>query len=219
MDLVEHVKEAFAKAEREESKLPPEIYQGGLHRDGKLQGMSSPRVRHLLNNLCDFEGVRYLEIGTYLGSTLIAAATNNEGIFAAIDNFQWNHGKAENTEITTRQALDENLTRFEMKDKVHFVDAKCWEVDKSQLPSPFNVYFYDGDHSHECQKKALLEFIDLLADEFIFVVDDWQESGNNVPSGTYKGIKEGGFEILYEMEAPNGAYHMGLGIFVLKKKE
>lgn len=217
--LIDQVKDSFAKAECGESKLPSDIYEGGLHKDGKLQGMSSPKVRHFLNNLCDFEGVRYLEIGTYLGSTVISAAYENNGVFVAVDDFRWNGGTAENTNLTTREALDQNLKRFDSEGKIIFIDSECWSLDQNRLPSPFNVYFYDGDHSQAAQKQALMHYKNRLTDEFIFVVDDWQENGNKVPSGTYQGIQEGGFEIIYETVAPHGEYHMGLGIFVLKKKE
>ena len=52
--------------------------------------MSSSKVRHLINNLCSLNGTRYLEIGSYKGSTLIAAAKGNENALArlsAVDDF------------------------------------------------------------------------------------------------------------------------------------
>lgn len=40
--------------------------------------MSSPKVRHLLNNLCSLPSTSYLEIGTWKGSTWISALFQNQ---------------------------------------------------------------------------------------------------------------------------------------------
>ena len=40
--------------------------------------MSDPHNRHLLNNLASAPGTRYLEVGTFRGSTLIASLCGNE---------------------------------------------------------------------------------------------------------------------------------------------
>ena len=48
-----------------ESKITQEVLD--------VVGMSSPKVRHFLNNICNRPGTRYLEIGSHFGSTLISA--------------------------------------------------------------------------------------------------------------------------------------------------
>lgn len=220
MNLVEHVQQAFEKAEREESKLPSEIYTPGLHDKGFLQGMSSPKVRHFMNNLCDLPDTRYLEIGTYAGSTLVSAAFHNPGQYVAIDKCCWNHGKVENSDVRIEDAVRHNLQKFGISDKVTYFVEDCWDLDKSKIPFKANVYFYDGDHSHEAQKKALTEFKGVLDSTFIFIVDDWKEQGGkkltNVARGTQDGIQSCGLEVVFEMEAPPGEYHQGMGIFVLR---
>ena len=43
-----------------------------------IEGFSSDRVRHFLNNLCSYEDTKYLEVGVYKGSTFCAAIQNND---------------------------------------------------------------------------------------------------------------------------------------------
>lgn len=219
MDLVEHLKLSYNLSLLEESKLPPEI-----HDHTQLEGMSSPKVRHFLNNLGSLPGVKYLEIGTYKGSTLISAVHGNEGDFFAIDNFTWGY----------RDEFLQNLSTHGVREKIKFFDKNSWELDLAEIDKKINVYFYDGDHSTKSQAKALTYFRPVLADEFIYIVDDWRDSGDDkqsgAMSGTWKGIEDADLEIVYESEAPRTTnmppgfegqqgYHMGLGLFVLKKKK
>ena len=61
MDWIAHVTEALFSTYRGASKLPDEILA--------VEGYSSPLGRRLLNNLCDFDGCRYVEVGTWLTPT------------------------------------------------------------------------------------------------------------------------------------------------------
>ncbi len=80
--LVEHVKQSIVRAENRNSKLNRAVLQ--------ISGMSSPKVRHLLNNLCSLPSTVYLEIGCWQGSTWIASLFGNEASISAataIDNW------------------------------------------------------------------------------------------------------------------------------------
>ncbi len=212
-DLVTRVTESLENSDREISKLPVCIY------GPELVGMSTPKVRHFLNNLCSYPDTRYLEIGSYCGSTLLSASYDNEGTFVAIDNHHWNDADG----VNVREALSANRQKHAEHCKTTFIDNDCWKVDKSQFPCKFNVYFYDGDHSTDAQRKALVEYLGVLDSSFIYIVDDWRDKGPDKESGsmegTYLGIEKTGLEIVYETEAPRGEYHQGLGIFVLRRKE
>ena len=43
----------------------------------EIQGITSNRVRHFLNNLCSHDDAVYLELGTLMGSTFFAATMGN----------------------------------------------------------------------------------------------------------------------------------------------
>lgn len=212
MNLVEHVEQAFQRAEREESKLDERFGPN------ELRGMSTWKVRHFLNNLCELPDLKYLEIGTWQGSTLCSAMYGNEGTFYAIDHFVQDFDQWEGQSV--EQLLYSNLEQRGLRDKVTFWNANSWDFDQNNIKDKINVYFYDGAHNDWAQRRALTDYYHTLADEFIYVVDDYLDSPGResaAKAGTLQGIKQGKFDVLYEREAPRGDYHMGLGIFVLRK--
>ena len=177
-----------------------------------LEGMSSNKVRHLLNNLCSKPGTRYLEIGCFKGSTLVSALYGNNHWVekaVAIDNFSEFGGP--------REELHNNI-------KNHIADANLQfiEGDFEQLVIPIsgiNVYFYDGAHDAQSQQFALHLMYPFLAKQFIYIVDDW----NHPPAreGTEEGLKL--YKVLKKVELPanfNGDkenYWNGIAIFLLEK--
>ena len=68
--LIEHVLSSIEKAKAHSSRLTEEVLT--------LDGMSSPKVRHFLNNLCSLPNATYLEVGCYRGSTWLASLFNNQ---------------------------------------------------------------------------------------------------------------------------------------------
>ena len=94
MDLTSHVIECINLAEQKQSKLTDEIAL--WHNHDPHEGMSTPRIRHLFNNLLDkniankhgITETNYLEIGTWKGSTAVPALyKNNVNNHWLIDNF------------------------------------------------------------------------------------------------------------------------------------
>lgn len=177
------IKEAFALAEKEQSKIPHDYIN-------KLTGLSSPKIWHLLNNLCsDVE--TYFEVGTYLGSSLMAATYGNNVRATAVDNFCM--------KPTLRNHFYQNVKHLK---NLHFIEKDCFKIDPVTLPK-IDVYFFDGRHEYEDQYKALTHFLPAMKKEFIFIVDDW----NNEPvrRGTYDAIKHLKLDVL-ECEERQGSY-------------
>jgi len=52
-----------------------------------MEGMSSTKTRHFYNNLLQMTDARYLEIGTYKGSSVCSAMFNNRAKVICIDNW------------------------------------------------------------------------------------------------------------------------------------
>ena len=52
-----------------------------------MEGMSGIKTRHFYNNLLTIEGSRYLEIGTWKGSSVCSAMCGNSGSVFCIDNW------------------------------------------------------------------------------------------------------------------------------------
>ena len=74
------IKSSFEKAWIYDSKSTDDIYN--------LEGYSGKMTQCFYNNLCSMKDTRYLEIGTWKGSTLCSAMyENSHGTFPGIDNF------------------------------------------------------------------------------------------------------------------------------------
>ena len=95
--------------------------------------------------------------------------------------------------------LSRNLAKIVPSQPIQIIAQDCFEVPLALLDNQgYNVYFYDGDHSAESQKKALTYFDSVLADEFIFVVDDFCRL--EVQDGTYDGLTEMGYRSAYDVK-------------------
>ena len=119
MDLTAIAKNAIEQAIAGKSKLNKEALA--------VDGMSSIKSRHMLNNLCDFPGAVYLEIGSWKGSTIIAASYNNKGDFYAIDSFQKRFKQKESPAID----FYANQKKFKGRADYEFFEGDSWEFDKS----------------------------------------------------------------------------------------
>jgi len=186
--LINHVEESIAKADRKVSKINNEILA--------IDGMSSPKVRHFLNNLCSLPGANYLEIGVWKGSTFVAALYGNTEILKssiAIDNWSEFGGP--------RMLWNQNCRAFLPDNSFQFYDVNSFALDKRKIfKNPINIYFYDGNHSVESQKRAFTYYNDVFAEVFIAVIDDWNQI--EVKMGTDQAFKELGYTVLYERMLP-----------------
>lgn len=170
------IKEAFERATKHQSKLTPEFIS-------ILTGLSSPKIWHLLNNLAS-ESEHYLEVGVYMGSTLLAASNGNSCKLTAIDNFCM--------KPKTKGHFFQNMKGI----KMDFHDDDAFKVAPDKIKD-VDLYFFDGGHTYEDQYKAITHFLPSLKDEFIYVCDDW--SNEEIRNATFDAIVESDLEII-EME-------------------
>jgi len=175
------VETAFQNAENNISKITNDIVN--------LEGMSGTKTRHFYNNLLNTEDARYLEIGTWKGSSVCSAMYGNKAKVICIDN--WSEFGGPKSEFL------ENFEKFKGNNDATFIESDCYEVDVSKLPK-FNIYMYDGNHTNESHYKALIHYFSCLDDIFIFIVDDWNWS--EVRGATMDSIKKLNLKVLYEKE-------------------
>lgn len=217
-EMIKITQNAINNANNLQSKLTNEILM--------ISGMSSPKVRHFLNNLITPQS-RYLEIGCWRGSTFISALyQNNPECAFAIDN--WSEFDESNFQIfcydyaygKTRNIFRYNVREF-LSCPITIIEEDAFTIDKSRIKD-INTYFYDGAHDYESQKKALIYYYDSLSDSFVFIIDDWNEEA--AQEGTKDSIKELGLKVYFEYEGYaelNGDirnWWNGLYISVLGKK-
>lgn len=176
-----HVEQAFMNAEKGVSKLPPEIFN--------ILGMTGWLTRHFYNNLLNTEDARYLEIGTWMGSSVCSAMFGNKAKVVCIDNWSEFGGPKED--------FMKNFHRFKGDNDADFIEADCFQVDISTLPR-FNIYLYDGNHTMDSQYRALSHYYDCLDDVFIFIVDDWNME--EIREGTMNAIRDLGLKVHYKRE-------------------
>lgn len=175
------VENSFANAENNISKITNDIIS--------MEGMSGTKTRHFYNNLLNTNDARYLEIGTWKGSSVCAAMCNNKANVICIDN--WSEFGGPKNEFL------ENFNKFKGNNNATFIEDDCYKVDVTKLPK-FNIYMYDGNHSNESHYKALLHYYECLDDIFIFIVDDW--NWEDVRNGTLNSIQKLNLKVLYEKE-------------------
>lgn len=154
-----------------------------------MEGMSGIKTRHFYNNLLNTEDARYLEIGTWKGSSVCSAMCNNKANVVCIDN--WSEFGGPKTEFLY------NFEKFKGQNNANFIENDCYKVDVSLLPK-FNIYMYDGNHTNESHYKALLHYYNCLDDIFIFIVDDWNIV--DVRLGTMNSIDKLNLKVLYQKE-------------------
>ena len=172
---------AFQNAENNISKITNDIIN--------MEGMTGTKTRHFYNNLLNTENARYLEIGTWKGSSVCSAMCGNKAKVICIDN--WSEFGGPKSEFLV------NFKKFKGKNEAYFIENDCYKVDVSILPK-FNIYMYDGNHTEDSHYKALLHYYNCLDDVFIFIVDDW--NWKYVRDGTINSIQKLNLKVLYEKE-------------------
>ena len=196
--IVKHIDSCIKAAIAENSKLPDEMTTKSITgKDMKLEdrliGFSGWCFRHLMNNICNYKGANYLEIGVYRGSTLISSVYGNENVLNevhAIDNYS-EFTSIEHPKACYERALEKYLPHT--KNKINFHEIDCFEMDLKKLPK-INIYFYDGEHSVESQYRAFKYFEPVFADTFIAIVDDWEQK--KVREGTRKALAQLNYDVI-----------------------
>jgi hypothetical protein len=176
-----HIELAFTNAENNISKITNYIIN--------MDGMSGTKTRHFYNNLLNTKDARYLEIGTWKGSSVCSAMCGNKAKVVCIDN--WSEFGGPKDEFLF------NFEHFKGENDATFIENDCYKVDVSVLPK-FNIYMYDGNHTNESHYNALLHYYNCLDNVFIFIVDDW--NWDDVRNGTINSIQKLNLKVLYKKE-------------------
>lgn len=152
-----------------------------------MDGMSGKKYRYFINNLLgSMDDARYLEIGSWKGSTASSAIYGNKCKALCIDNwtdFLWGASKE-----SVRGEFEANVTAAAGDTaQFSFIDQDFRTVDYSNI-GKFNVYMFDGPHSEQDQFDGVEIAQPALDDTFILIVDDY--NGYDVRNGTSRAIEE-----------------------------
>ena len=181
--LVRAVRQALQKALTESGDIDPELL--------RIDGMSGRKYRMFINALIgQLADPRYMEVGSWTGSTLCAAINGRVVTALAIDN--WSEFGA------PRQAFQVNLNRF----RTPGADVTCLDSDFRAVDfdhcGQFNVYLFDGPHEAQDQYDGILLAQPALDPHFVLIIDDW--NWPRVRSGTFQALQRIGLTIPYMLE-------------------
>ena len=206
--IIDHIRYSLENAANGCSKLNEEILEH--------PGMSGYKTRHFYNNICSLDNCRYLEIGTWHGSSSISSMYKNNinGIF--IDNYSLFDGK--------KDFFLESVEKYKTNSKYLLLDNDCWKVNLAGLQT-INTYLYDGPHEYKDHYNAIKYYYPLLEENCIVIIDDW--SWEIVRHGTLDAFRDlnTNIKFQYEIITEQPHYHEegkkgwwnGIGIFVIGK--
>jgi hypothetical protein len=198
----------FDNAEKGISKIDTYIKE--------LDGMTGIKTRHLYNNLLTIEGSKYLEIGTWKGSSVCSAMCGNSSKILCIDN--WSEFGGPKNEFLN------NFEKYKGRNLATYIESDCFKINLNSI-GKFNIYLYDGNHTYESHYKSLTHFIDSMEDEFILIVDDW--NWEQVRLATNNSISDLNLTTLWSKEIrlnnnnetthDKDGWWNGIAVFLLKK--
>jgi hypothetical protein len=182
-ELTRAVDEAFAFARAAEREAGGDLLE--------IPGMSGWRYRIFVNRLVRaLAPTSYLEVGSWMGSTLCSVIAGNRVWAVAIDNWSEFGGP--------RQVFFENVARFRSAEaRVRVIETDFRKVDFGGL-GPFRIYLFDGPHGEQDQMDGIAMALPALAREFILIVDDWNYPP--VPAGTMRAVAACGLTIEHSVE-------------------
>ena len=130
-------------------------------------------------------GESYVEAGTYMGASLIAAARDNPGVdLIAIDNFRFGPMVVAGRQLpaANRAEFEANLERFEVHPTLFEGDSLEVLRGGALEGRKIGVFYYDACHDYEPQVEALRLVEPYLADDALLIVDDsdWDEVARSI---------------------------------------
>jgi hypothetical protein len=208
LETIKKLEMFFENAENGISKIDNEI-KG-------MEGMTGIKTRHFYNNLLTIEDSRYLEIGTWKGSSVCSAMCGNSSKILCVDNWSEFGGP--------KEEFLNNFEKYKGRNQATYIEVDCFSIDVNSI-GKYNIYMYDGNHTYESHYKSLTYFIDSMEDEFILIVDDW--NWEQVRSATNNSITDLNLTTLWSKEIKlnenNETTHdrdgwwNGIAVFLLKK--
>ena len=165
------------------SKLPPEV--------SSIRGMSGQKYRTFINRvMASMPNPRYLEIGSFTGSTAAAALYGNCARAVCIDNWSQFGGP--------RSEFFFNLSKV-CSSEIDFsvLERDFRSVDYSELGT-FNVYMFDGPHAENDQYDGIVFAQPALDAVHILIIDDWNWPA--VRLGTLRALRDIRCKIEYAIE-------------------
>lgn len=199
---------AFQLAEKLDHKLTDFVMN--------MEGMSGRKYRTLINRLIEnTQDARYLEIGSWRGSTSCSAMDGNTVKVKCIDSWL--------TDNYSKDAFLANVERIKTPNiDFSYIQDDFVNVDYSAI-GKYNVYMFDGPHEKQDQYNGVALAQPALDDTYILIVDDY--NAQQVQDGTVEALTALNQKVLasitilsHENPYLSGSdWHNGYFIAVVKK--
>lgn len=166
-------------------------------KDYGVEGLTSPRMQSLISELSGISK-KYLEVGSYIGATAVAALDSELEEASFVDSWaqslQPENGSAE-IPVNNKQTFIENIKKVKNGKSLFVYDSDMLKTDKSSLKE-IDFFFYDGPHDFQSTSDAVRYYASCFSDEAILLFDDANWDG--VVTGAEDGINKAGLEITYK---------------------
>jgi len=163
-----------------------------------IPGLTSPKVQKFLNGICKHAN-SYLEVGSYLGATSVAALDGNNLHAFFVDKWEEPIQTARDDlgELpkNSKETFIANVKKYKGNNTINIFDSDLFNVDRSELKD-IEVFFYDGPHDFETTSKAVQYYAKTFAKDAILIFDDANFDG--VVHGANDGLQEAGLQSRYE---------------------
>lgn len=147
----------------------------------RMEGMSGRRYRKFINSLiARVPEPVYLEIGSYGGSTAVAAVAGNKFYAICIDDWS-EFGRPRERFFANFQRVRPDMSGAKI------IEQDFRLVDYEGLEPKANLYLFDGPHREQDHFDSLFYALPALQDRFIFIVDDYNREV--VREGTTSALK------------------------------
>ena len=140
-----------------------------------MPGMSGKKYRYFINNLVSMiNKPKYLEIGSWSGSTACSAIYDNELTVLCIDNwsqFNENDNEHKSYGVTNpKEAFESNIKKvISKKTNFKFIEDDFRKVDYTKI-GKYNIYLFDGPHEEKDQYDAIAMVKPALEEIFILII-------------------------------------------------
>jgi hypothetical protein len=163
-----------------------------------IDGMSGQKYRTFINALVKHHpNARYLEVGSWAGSTAASAIHGNSLEALCIDN--WSEFGGPKTSF------------FKNIDKVsspsvdfRFIESDFRRLDYASLGS-FNIYLFDGPHGEQDHYDGIMVVRPALDERVIIIVDDW--NWRQVRLGTFRALRDAQYRVEASIEIRTARGH------------
>lgn len=185
--------------------------------DNSIQGLTSLRVKKLLNSLAGIS-TNYLEIGTAMGSSAVSVL--DAGIpTTCVDNWKDSVQPESGAFVLPDNDKDIFLSNVKDYNNITVHDEDLFAV---QLEGKYDLFFYDGPHDEQSVINAVKHYKNYFADTSILVFDDANWEG--VVSGALQGLTNTEFDVKFSRMILNSVedstkWWNGLYLLVVTKNE